>query len=531
MLKPLLRVQFASMLASLTGQKRQKQKRGVGKAILLLLAFLYCALTFMFLFFSSFQTLSDAFFPAGLGWLYFAMYALMAFGLMFIGSVFAAKAQLFEAKDNNLLLSMPIPPRSILMSRMLSLLLMNVLFELIVAIPAALAAPIWKMPVLGIVSFVLMLAALPLLALAVTCLMAWLISMMTARVRNKTLMTTVFSLVFLGVYFVAVTRLNSYISMLAQNGAQIAGKLAAVAPLMWFGRACAEGDALSLILALVCALVPFALAVWLLSRSFIRIITTTRGAAKVRYVRRELRTSSVPQALRGREYARILSSAAYLLNAGLGLVFQVVAAALLIIKRDAVRGVFAMFSGIEPMLPVIAAIAGLMLIGFVFFTSASVSIEGKSIWILQTMPVPAARVLRAKQGVSLRITLLPTLALICAMIVVLKLEPVPALLLAASYLLSMVLSCNVGLVEDLRHGNMNWVNETEAVKRGLGVLFSMLLAWGFTLAVALLYFLLLRTVMSANAYLAALDALMLLLVILTDRWLMTRGAERYRYMS
>ena len=52
-----------------------------------------------------------------------------------------------------------------------------------------------------------------------------------------------------------------------------------------------------------------------------------------------------------------------------------------------------------------------------------------------------------------------------------------------------------------------------------------------TLAVALLYFLLLRTVMSANAYLAALDALMLLLVILTDRWLMTRGAERYRYMS
>ena len=50
--------------------------------------------------------------------------------------MFTAKAQLFEARDNELLLSMPIKPSAILASRMVSLLLLNLGFELLVAIPA-----------------------------------------------------------------------------------------------------------------------------------------------------------------------------------------------------------------------------------------------------------------------------------------------------------------------------------------------------------------------------------------------------------
>lgn len=531
MLKPLLRVQLAALIASFTGMKRQKKRKTAGKVALIALALIYCAFTFMMLFFTSFSTLAGAFFPLGIGWLYYVMLVIMAFGLMFVGSVFTAKAQLFEAKDNELLLSMPVPPRDILLSRMAALLLINVVLELVVAIPAALAAPIWRMPALGIVSFVLVLLALPLLALALTCLAAWLISLLTAKIRSKTLLTTILSVVFLGLYMVGVTRLNSYVNTLAQNGAQIAGKLSAVAPLLWVGRACAEGDALSLILALAVMIVPFLVMLWLLSRSLIRILTTKRGAAKIKYVRRELRTSSVDAALRGRELARITSSSAYILNAGLGLLFEIIGAVLLVVKRQAVRGFLETFGLDSDILLAIMTLLGLFLVGFVFFTSASVSIEGKSIWILQSMPVPPQRVLRAKQGISNRITILPTLCMTAAAIWVLQLSPLRAALFAACMLLGMLLSSNVGLTEDLRHGSLNWVNETQAVKQGMGVLFSMLLGWSFTLAVGLLYFLLLRKVMSTIAFLIALDVLMLLLVILTDRWLMTRGARRYQYMS
>ena len=77
------------------------------------------------------------------------------------GTVFTAKAQLFEAKDNELLLSLPVRPRDILASRMVSLLLWNLLFGVLVAVPALLA---WtqaaRLPALGFVSFILLLPAL-----------------------------------------------------------------------------------------------------------------------------------------------------------------------------------------------------------------------------------------------------------------------------------------------------------------------------------------------------------------------------------
>ena len=103
MLKTLLRVRMAALLAAFTGQSRKRKNQTKGKAAGYAFLMLYCFCAFVFLFYTSFSQLAAAFFPAGLGWLYFAMFAIMAFALMFIGSVFTAESQLFEAKDNELL--------------------------------------------------------------------------------------------------------------------------------------------------------------------------------------------------------------------------------------------------------------------------------------------------------------------------------------------------------------------------------------------------------------------------------------------
>ena len=102
----------------------------------------------------------------------------------------------------------------------------------------------------------------------------------------------------------------------------------------------------------------------------------------------------------------------------------------------------------------------------------------------------------------------------------------PALLLACQ-LLFVLLTANVGLMEDLRHCNLDWINETQAAKQGAGVLLSMLLAFGFVVAVGALYFFLLAVLMPATAALGLILALMAILYALTARWLMTRGVKRF----
>ena len=60
----------------------------------------YENIAFGMLFYTSFSALAGVYAKLSLGWLYFAMYAVAAFALMVFGTVFTAKAQLFEAKDN-----------------------------------------------------------------------------------------------------------------------------------------------------------------------------------------------------------------------------------------------------------------------------------------------------------------------------------------------------------------------------------------------------------------------------------------------
>lgn len=113
MLKTLLKIQFASFKASLMRNRRRQAKGGAGRTIGMALLFLYVIVCFFIMFGSMFSTLCLPLHQIELDWLYFAIAGLMSFMLTFIGNVFATQTQLFDAKDNELLLSMrPSSPSS-----------------------------------------------------------------------------------------------------------------------------------------------------------------------------------------------------------------------------------------------------------------------------------------------------------------------------------------------------------------------------------------------------------------------------------
>ena len=76
---------------------------------------------------------------ADLGWLYFAIMSLIAIALGVFGSVFNTFSSLYQAKDNDLLLSLPIPASKILAIRLMGVYTMGVMYEFIVMIPTLIA--------------------------------------------------------------------------------------------------------------------------------------------------------------------------------------------------------------------------------------------------------------------------------------------------------------------------------------------------------------------------------------------------------
>ena len=172
-------------------------------------------------------------------------------------------------------------------------------------------------------------------------------------------------------------------------------------------------------------------------------------------------------------------------------------------------------------------LACMMISGMVFFTASSASLEGKTYWIVRSMPVETKKILQAKLNLSNSLAVAPALVMMLAAALVLRVSAAETALLLACQLLFVLLTANVGLMEDLRHCNLDWINETQAAKQGAGVLLSMLLDFGFVVAVGALYFFLLAELMPTTAFLGLILALMAILYALTARWLMTRGVKRF----
>ena len=113
MFKALLRTQFASIWAALFRNSTGAKKKSAGKAVLVGILFIYIIGCFLVMFGGMFFVIAEPLAAMGLSWFYFALAGIVAAALCFIGSVFMAQQQLFNAKDNELLLSMPIPSNAI----------------------------------------------------------------------------------------------------------------------------------------------------------------------------------------------------------------------------------------------------------------------------------------------------------------------------------------------------------------------------------------------------------------------------------
>lgn len=528
MLKALLRVRLEALKSWVTGSSRTKKAQSKGKLIGFLFLMVYAFGAMGFLFWHIFNTIALPFHMYGMDWLYFSLAALMAFALMFIGSIFTAKAQLYEARDNDLLLSLPIKPGYILFSRMFMLWVISFAMELITVVPAFI---VW----LNTVSFIpaglagyliIFILLLPLFALTVSALFGWLLSVISARLGGKSFVTVILSVAFLGAYMYWAARMEFLIGALAQNPDGVAGALGAVAPLVWIGQAAAEGSLTALGKTALLMLGAFVLCCWLLSKTFIKTATGKRGAAKKKYVEHEEKTASPRKALFQRELRRFLSSSSYMMNCGLGAIFALIGAGALLVKQDELSLLLADPDMLALMQLMFAA--GLcFMAAMTTITAPSISLEGKNLWIAQSLPVEAKDILLAKLKLHLLFAVPPMLVCSAAAAYVLKTD---ALLTLCFFLLSAVFSVFVGLLglnENLRHPNFDWMTETQAVKSGISVLFTMLISWGLILIPVLAYAFFGEVISGAIlclVFLAVLTALCLLLY----RWLMRRGAEIYR---
>ncbi len=529
MLKVLLKKQMAEVFKSYFYDAKKNKMRSKG-AIAAWFVFFFVIMVGMlggmFTFLS--QSMCGGLVQVGMGWLYFLLLSGIAIVLGAFGSVFNTYSGLYLAKDNDLLLSLPIPTRTIMAARLLNVYLLGAMYSATAMLPALIVYWVTAgVTAARVICGILLLLIVTVIVLLLSCVLGWAVARISLHLKNKSFVTVLIALLFIGAYyffyFKAADLIRDLIANAAVYGEQIKG---AAYGLYLFGRI-GEGDWLAAGIFLAVNAALFALVWGVMSRSFLRIATSTGAVKKVRYVEKSAKQKSAFSALLGKEFGRFTSSANYMLNCGLGVLLIPAVGVLLLIKGREVFGVIDVFLAVRPGASAVLLCAVVCLLSSMANTvTPSVSLEGKSLWIPQSLPIPPKTVLRAKASVQLILTAVPMLfAGICAALVV-DTSPGIKILMCVMPPVYAAFSAMFGSFLGVRMPLLNWTNELAPIKQGGAVAIALFSGWGVSIALAGLY-LLIGYKIGAALYLLIWTVLFAAAALLLLRWLDTRGSRMF----
>ena len=530
--KALIKKQLLQTLNSFT-----RTNRKIGKKLSIagvIGIYLLIIVSFSSMFFTYSMIVCEGLHNAGLDWMYFALFGIFGGLISVIGSAFMTYSALYNAKDNELLLSMPLSPSLILFSRMLGCYFMAFTFCLPAILPNLLVYIIKGYATVPVIILSLLnLFFLPLISLAISCVLGWLIALIAPHVKNKTIVTLVVSLAFIVGYYAFVIKIPYLLEDFVANAEGFSEKVKYIAlPFYIMGKGLA-GDIPSFLLYALFVVVIFCIVYYVLSRSFIKLTTASAPTVKVKYAGGNVKSGSLKGALLKREFMRFVSSATYMLNTAMGSFFMLVGGVAILIKSSDIKEYFIniaedIFSD-SALIVLMSVGITWILVSYNFITAASVSLEGKSIWLIQSLPVKPADALKAKLILHIVVTGIPALILYICSVLAFSVD-IRLLLGIPAVVLWVILNAAFGLILNLNNPNLDYIDETAAIKNNWSVMIQMF--GGTAVVVGLGFiFVLVSKFLSGELYIIAVSLIVLAATILMLKWVYKRGAAIFSYLN
>lgn len=477
--KTLLLVRLRSVFSSLLGRRKDGSRptATVGRMVGLGIAYLIIALSLTVLMVSMSAVMAMATIPVGMDWFYFATFTLLMFSFIFVFGIFETKSELFECKDNELLLSMPINPRHIVISRMLAVLVYNYVEALVIFLPAIIVYLAFGGGIPEALGAIITLLFVPLLATALSSGVGYIVARVAKKVKKNSFVTLGLSLLFLALYMVGYNALINGMTALEDPSFDITDHVKSSGPMYYLGLAVTLHPLWTTILIALAATAAY-LAYRLISDSYVSIVSDSGSRAKEVYKEKRLRSNGRFMALTKKELYRFISSAAYMLNGGLGAVFiLILGVAALFAKSDIaeVVNLLTLDAGWLRADEIVAPIATsilVMLSSMVMLSSSALSLEGRNVWIIKSMPISAREVLFAKAMPHLIVSIPPVL--IASVCLIIATEPAPLYWLF--YILTPVVA-NIafalfGILMNTAFPKFDYENEAQPIKQSLPVFIS-----------------------------------------------------------
>lgn len=529
MLITLFKKQVSELLSNMLGGKPLKEGFfSIRMMIYLLLGFYLFILMFR-VFYGMAASLCQPLVEAGNDWMYFALMGIMATFIGVSGSLFTANSTIYHARDNEFLLSLPIPQWMIVFVRIAMIYLVSAVFEIMVMFPALLLYfVIGKAPIWALAFQMVCVLVMPVIAVAVACLIGWLSAVINSKIRQRAIFSVFTSLAFIGVFYYVYWNLYSYINLIIANADAVGGVMRiALFPFYQMGLASA-GSPIAFVIFVAMMAAIMAIVVSLVSSNFVELAAKTQTVAKRKIKTTSGKSNSLFMALYKKEFQRFTSSTISMMSCGLGSVMMIAIGVTCMFAGEwIIINFMGMSKGPDENFPMIAMMVVCMMAAMNTITASSISLEGKHIWMLKVFPISPWQIFKAKIGVHVVITGVPAVFCTVAFAVAGKTDLITMLYMIAAALIFVCFCAIVGLQCNLRFPNLSWTNEAQAVKQNMSVIIATFAPWGMLIILAVVCAVMRIMGDPVTKCLTAAMALVMAVMCLQINSLMKRGAERF----
>lgn len=469
-------------------KKKHNKKRNIGSLIatIILGAFLFLCV-FIFSFSMGFLA-SEA---NQLDFLLVFGYTIASF-MCFTVTISKANGFLFEAKDFELLMSMPINTKTIVLSKLISLLILNYLSFGLITVPTFVVYGIFSGA--GLIYYLIAIVSVltgPLLIVTICSFISYFLGIAFRKVKAKSIIMSIFSLIiFTVVFLLYMTFINKMeyaedpnIDIMEYYGTYFSDMKNNFMTYYPISKLLAEGmmgNILYYALYLLIMIAPFSLLVVFVGKNFLKAnmrakISYTDKNFKLKHQKKNSKTF----ALIKRDLKRFFSSSTQVLNIGIGPIMSTILMVVMAINFKNASESEMDNEFLKGFLPLMLTLTVGFTFGIMPSTSSSISLEGKNFWIIKSAPINTRDVFLSKVLFYLLICFPFIVANTIIMYILIDISILNTLI---AFLIQIVLTLVYsveGLWINILTPKFDWDNEVKAIKQGTGPLLSML--FGFAL--------------------------------------------------
>lgn len=393
--------------------------------------------------------------------------------MIFSATIYKGSSIIFTFKDYDILVSLPIKISTISASRIINIYFSTIMINMLFMVPAITAYALVSITNTWFYIFsIILFFIIPIIPFCIATFLSIAFTIISSKFKHSNIISLIFDFIF----FIGIIVITFNKDKVFEQSDKIISVINKIYPFSsLFSAAVCEHNLIAFFIFTMISIIVFIAFNFIVGKNFMKInIILNQGTKTPKYKVSQLKYSSPFCALYKKEFKKYISSNQYVSNTAFGFFLLTMSTIILFISADAT---FAELVE-EPEISIIVSAFVPFIISltavFSSTTPCSISLEGKNLWILKTIPIKTTQIFNSKILVNLTVAM-PFIIINSILFTLLFNSTFTYFIFMAIIpILFAIFISIIGILMNLSFPNFTWTSELNAIKQSASVILTII---------------------------------------------------------